>query len=72
MSILSQYFNITIDCGISALGHVEEILDGLNTTENFIFHMIATVQLLGSKQFDTQMTVNTETQNTDMSLALEF
>ena len=34
--------------------------------------MMDTVQLLGSKQFDTQMTVNTETQNTDMSLALKF
>ena len=33
---------------------------------------MATVQLPGSKRFDAQMTVHTETQNTDVRLALEF
>ena len=67
--MLSQFYSIIIDSGFSAPGHEGGFVDGLNTTENFIFHMIATVQLLGSKQFDTQMTVHTATQNMDVSLA---
>ena len=38
----------------------------------FILHLMANFQLPGSKQFDTQMSVNTETQNTDVSLEQEF
>ena len=38
----------------------------------FILHLMANLQLPGSKQFDTQMSVNTETQNTDVSLEQEF
>ena len=30
LSILPQYFNITIDHGISAPGHGREVVDGLN------------------------------------------
>ena len=33
---------------------------------------MVTVQLLGSKKFDTQMAGHTLTKNTDVSLALEF
>ena len=32
---------------------------------------MSTVQLLGSKRFDTQMSVHTAIQNTDVILALE-
>ena len=36
------------------------------------FHLTATLQLPGSKRFDTKMGFHTETQDTDVSLALEF
>ena len=73
LSILSQSYNIIIDRGISAPGHVREVVDLLNATyKKFIFHLISTVQLPGIKRFDTQMEVQTATQNTDMSLAPNF
>ena len=37
-----------------------------------MFHLMTNFQLPVSKQFDTQMTLHTATQNTDVSLALEF
>ena len=36
------------------------------------FHLTATLQLPVSKRFYTQMEFHTETQDTDVSLALEF
>ena len=73
MSILLQSYNIIIYSGISAPGHVREVVDGINAThKKFIFHLMATVQFPCIKLFDAQMVVHTATQNTDMSLALEF
>ena len=73
MSILSQSYNIIIDRGIGAPGHGREVIYGLKATEKrFIFHLMATVQLPGSKRFDTQMVVHTVTKNTDVSLEQEF
>ena len=70
LSILSQPYNMIIDSDISAPGPGAEVVDGLNATdERFIFHLMANVQLPGGKRFDTQMSVHTETQNTDVSLA---
>ena len=67
--MLSQYFNIIIYHGISAPGHGREVLDGLNAIhKSFIFHLMANVQLPGSEQFDTKMSVQTEIQNTDIIL----
>ena len=41
----------------------------MNATEkSFIFQLVATFQLPGSKCFDTHMAVHTATQNTDVSL----
>ena len=52
--MLSQAFNIIIDHGVSASGHVKEVVDGLNTTDKkFILRSISTVQLPGSQKFDT-------------------
>ena len=73
LSILSQSYYIIIDCGISALGHGIEFIDGINNTyKGFIFHLVVTVKLPGSELFDTYMTVHTATQNSDVSLAQEF
>ena len=73
LSVLSQSFNIIIYHGISAPGNVIYVVDGLNDGEKwFIFHLMATVQLPITENFDTQMAVYTATQNADVSLALEF
>ena len=73
MSISSKSYIIIIDSEIIAPGHRREFVDGLNATyKSFIFHLMVTVQLPGSKRFDTQMEVHTETQNTDVSLSQEF
>ena len=54
-------------------GHRRDVVDFLNATDKgFIFQLMDTVQLLGSKRFDTQMAVHTATKNTDVSLAQEF
>ena len=72
-SILTKFFNIIIDRGISAPVHVREVVYGLNTAyKRFIFHLMSTVQLSGSERFDTQKSVQTATKNTHMSLAQEF
>ena len=64
LSILLQSYNIIIDNGISAPGHEREVVYGLNATyKMFIFFLMATVQLPGSKRFNTQMEVHTATQN---------
>ena len=71
--MLSQSYKIIIDHGISAPGHGREVVYGMNSTDkNFIFNIMATFQLPGSKRFDTQLAVHTAIQNTDVSLAQEF
>ena len=41
--LLSMFFNIIIDHGISAPGYDREVVDGLNATyKRFIFHLMAT------------------------------
>ena len=68
-----QSFNTNIDYGISAPGNEREVVYGLNDTDKrFIFHLMATDKIPGSRRFDTQMTVNTATQNTYVILAPEF
>ena len=72
-SILFQSFNIIIYRGISAKGHGREVVDGLNDTDKmFIFCLMKTFQLPGSERFDTKLSAHKTTQNTDVSLALEF
>ena len=70
LSILLQPYNKIIDRGISEPGHGRKVVDGLIATyKRFIFHLMETVKLPGSKCFDTQMEVHTVTQNTDVSLS---
>ena len=71
LSILSKSYDINIDYGISSPEYGREVVYDLNTTDKrFIFHMMATVQLTGSRRFDTQITVPTETQNTDVNTGI--
>ena len=73
LSILSQLFNMAIYHGVGTPGHGGEVVDSLDyTNKRFIFHMMANVQLPGSEWFGTKITVHTETQTIEMSLAMEF
>ena len=73
MSVMSQCYSIIIVRGISAPGHVKEVIDGINTVDKcYIYQLMSTVQLPGSNRFDSQMQIHTVTQKYDLSLAKEF
>ena len=73
MQIFSQAFNIIFDYGISAPGYGREFVHGMNAIDKrFIFHLMATVQLPGSQNFDTKKAMQTTTHNSDVSLKQEF
>ena len=62
-----------IDWGISAPGNGEEVLDGLNDVDKrYIYQLMSTFQLPGSKIFDSQIQMHTDTQKYDVSLAKGF
>ena len=69
MSIFPQEFNIIIEHGISAPGHGREVVDSCDATEKqFIFNLMATVQLPGSQRVDIKMEMHTSTLTDDISL----
>ena len=73
MSVMYQCYSIIIYWGISAPGHVKEVVDGLNDFDKrYIYQLISTVKLPGSKIFDSQIQIHTGTQKYDVSLAKEF
>ena len=50
ISVFSQCHSIIIDWGISAPGHVKEVVDGLNTIDKryiYIYQLMSNVQLPG-------------------------
>ena len=62
-----------IDSGISAPGNGKEAIDGLNAVDKcYIYQLMSKVQLPGSVRFDSQIKMNTGTENKDVSLAHEF
>ena len=73
MSVIYQCYSIIIDRGISAPGHGKEVVDWLNDVDKrYIYKLMSTVQLPGSKIFDSQIQMHTGTQKYDVSLAKEF
>ena len=67
---MSQCYSIIIDQGISAPGHGKEVVDGINAVDKrYIYQLMSTVQLPGSKRFDSQIKMHTGTQKDDVSLA---
>ena len=71
--MFSHAFNIIIDCGISALGYVREVLDGFNAIVIFfIFHLMAALKLPGSQWFDTKITIQTTTHHSYAILENNF
>ena len=70
MSVMSQFYSIIIDLGISAPRHGKEVVYGLNAIDKrYIYKLISTVQLPGSKFFYSQMQIHTGNQKYGVSLA---
>ena len=69
MSMLSQAFSVIIDRGISATGHVRELVDGINAIGKLFFQLISTVQLPGAKHYETKMVMHTGTCTCNVNLA---
>ena len=73
MSVMSQYYSVIIDRGISATGHGKEVVDGLNDiAKRYIDQFMSNVQLPGSKIFYSQMKMHIGNQKYDVSLSKEF
>ena len=54
MSFVSKCYSIIIDQGISAPGHVKEVVGGVNDVDKpYIYQLMSTVQLPGSNIFDS-------------------
>ena len=55
---------------MSAPGHGKEAIDGINDIDKrYIYQLMSNFKLSGSKLFDSQMQMQTSTQNNDISLA---
>ena len=70
MSVITQYYSIIIDQGISAPGLRKEVEDGLNVIDNcYIYQLMSTVKLPVSNRFDSHMQMQTGNQKYGVSLA---
>ena len=73
MSVISQYYSVIIDRGISAHSNGKEVVNGINALDNrYIYQIMSIVKLSGSNRFDFQIQIHTSNQNNDVSLAWEF
>ena len=73
MPVISECYSVIIDRGISAPGHVKEVVDGINDIDkSYIYQLMSTIKLTVSNIFDYHMQMNTGNQNNDVSLAKEF
>ena len=73
MPVMSQCYYIIIDQGISAPGHGKEVVDGLNDVYKcYMYPLMSTVQLPGSKIFDSQIQMHTGPQKYDVRLSKKF
>ena len=63
MSVMSQYYSIIIDRGISGPGQCKEVVDGLNSVDKrYICQLMYNIQLPGSNIIDSQMQMYTGNQ----------
>ena len=70
---MSHCYSIIIYRVISAPGHGQEVVDGLNAFDKrYIYQFISNVQLPGSNIFDSQMQIHTGNQNNDVIFSKEF
>ena len=71
--MLSRYFYVNIDRGISAPGHGREVVDVRNSVgKRFLFQLKPTVQLPGAKGYGTWVLIYTVTHTYDIGLSREF
>ena len=71
MSVMSQSKSIIIDRGISAPGHVKEVVDGLKAIDRryiFIYQLMSNVQLPGSKTLDSNILMHSCTPKDNVTL----
>ena len=60
---MAHTYDIIIDRGMGAPGHIIEVFGGLNTTENVLYQCSwVTVQVTSSEGYGMQMLMNTATQ----------
>ena len=70
MPVMYQCYYVIIDRDISAPGSCKEVVDVINAVDKrYIYQLISNVQLPGSVRFDSQIKINTGTENNDVSLA---
>ena len=70
MSGLSQRRSIIFDQGISELGNGKEVADGCNAIyKRYMYQLMSTVQLPGSKIFEKHILMHSCTPKKDASLA---
>ena len=70
---MSQCYFIIIDWGISAPGHVKEVVDVITSVDKqYLYQLMYKVKLTGSVRFYSQIKMHTGTENKDVSLAQEF
>ena len=66
-------YNIIIDCGVGAPGHVRLVEDFLNATyKMFPSLLMINVQLTSVAGHDTQMAMKTFIVNKDINILMEF
>ena len=65
-----QCHSIITDQGISAPGHVKEVVNVLNDIDKqYIYQFMSNVQLSGSETFNSQIIMHSCTPKNDVSLA---
>ena len=70
MSVISHYYFIIIDWGISAPGNGNEVVYGLNSVDKrYTYQFMSTVKITGSIRFDLQIQMHTGTPKDGVSLA---
>ena len=63
MSFMSQCYSIIIDLGISAPGHVKEVVYGLNAVDkHYIYQLMYNVRLPGLIRFGSKIKMHTGTE----------
>ena len=73
MSVLSQHHSIKFDWVISAHGNGKEVVNVINAIDKqYLYKLMSTVQLPGSKTFYSQIIIHSCTHKKDASLAKQF
>ena len=63
MSVLSQFYSIIMDRGISTTGHGKKVVYVLIAIDKrYMYQLMSTVQLPGSIRFDSQIQMHTGTE----------